>query len=136
IRQFIDQRVRDKVVSRMIGKWLQAGGMERGSISYSDLGTPQGGVISPMLANIYLHYVLDEWFHETALKHLRGRARLFRFADDFVIVCKREDDANCLLRALRKRLARYGLDLHPEKSRLVDFRTPADGGRGEGFDFL
>jgi group II intron reverse transcriptase/maturase len=136
IRKLVDQRVRDKVVTRMIGKWLNAGVMEKGTVSYSTLGTPQGGVISPILSNIYLHYVLDEWFHETVLKHIRGSARLFRFADDFVIVCKRNDDAKRILEAVGKRLSKYGLNIHPDKSRLVEFRRPSDAGQSGGFNFL
>ena len=135
MREQVEQRVRDGVITRIIAKWLHAGIMENGNVSYSDLGTPQGGVLSPFLANVFLHYVLDEWFHETATKHLRGKAEIFRFADDFVIVCRTRDDAERLLKALHGRLGKYGLDLHPTKTRLVDFRKPREG-KSESFDFL
>ena len=136
LRELIATRVRDGVITRMIGKWLNAGVMEKGQLSFHDLGTPQGGVISPLLANIYLHYVLDDWFYQTVLSNISGPAKLFRFADDFVVVMKSEADANRLLEALKKRFTKYGLRLHEGKSRLVDFRKPKDGCRKETFNFL
>jgi len=119
----------------MINKWLHAGVMENGNVSYSDVGTPQGGVLSPFLANIYLHYVLDEWFHEIALKHINSQAKIFRFADDFVVVCKERGDAEKILKALHNRFQKFELEIHPAKSRLVDFCKPKDG-KSESFDFL
>jgi hypothetical protein len=109
---------------RLIGKWLNAGVMESGQTTYPDAGTPQGGVISPILANIYLHEVLDEWFERTVKPRLGGRALLIRYADDAVMVFSREEDARRVMAVLAKRFAKYGLALHPEKTRLVEFRRP------------
>lgn len=135
LRSFLDQRVRDGVLRRMIDKWLKAGVLEEGAIRYPDGGTPQGGVISPLLANIYLHHVLDTWFVGLAKPKLRGEAFLVRYADDFVIVCAMKTDAEKLMAVLPKRFAKYGLTLHPEKTRLVRFAEPAfnsnrNGGEG------
>jgi group II intron reverse transcriptase/maturase len=127
LRGFLDQRVRDGVLRRMIDKWLKAGVLEEGVLSRPEEGTPQGGVISPLLANVYLHHVLDRWFEEEVRPRLRGWAFLVRFADDFVIVCAREDDARRLLEVLPKRLGRFGLTLHPDKTRLVRFARPRNG---------
>ncbi|MFW6188753.1 MAG: group II intron reverse transcriptase/maturase [Actinomycetota bacterium] len=142
LRGFLDQRVRDGVLRRTIDKWLKAGVMEAGVLSRPEEGTPQGGVISPLLANVYLHHVLDRWFREQVRPRLRGRAFLVRYADDLVIACAREDDARRVLEVLPKRLRRYGLSLHPTKTRLVRFERPRDGQGPEGgaesgsFDFL
>ena len=124
LRAFIRRRITDGGVRRLVNKWLEAGILEDGSVTRQDAGTPQGGVISPLLANIYLHYVLDEWFHETVLRRLRGRAFLVRYADDFVIGFEHEDDARRVLAVLSKRFGRYGLALHPDKTRLVPFTPP------------
>ncbi len=124
LRSFLDQRVRDGVLRRMIDKWLKAGVMEAGETWRPDAGTPQGGVVSPLLANLYLHEVLDKWFAEVVLPRLRGRAFIVRYADDFVVVCERESDAQRVLEALGGRMERYGLTLHPEKTRLVRFGRP------------
>ena len=124
LRDIVRQRVCDGVLLRLIGKWLNAGVMEGGAIEYPDAGTPQGGVISPILANIYLHEVLDEWFARQVVPRLTGRATLVRFADDLVIIFEYERDARRVLEVLPKRLAKYGLTLHPEKTRLIDFRRP------------
>ncbi|HEY9869682.1 MAG TPA: group II intron reverse transcriptase/maturase [Candidatus Obscuribacterales bacterium] len=142
LRCFLDQRVRDGVVRRTIGKWLNAGVMEFGKLSYPEDGTPQGGVISPILANIYLHEVLDKWFESTVKPLMRGRATLVRYADDFVCIFELEDDARRVMKALTKRFAKYGLTLHPDKTRLIDFRKPmrppksGTGGDSGSFDFL
>jgi len=124
LRDIVRKRVRDGVLLRLIGKWLNAGVMEDGAIEYPEAGTPQGGVISPLLANIYLHEVLDEWFAQQVAPRLVGRAGLVRYADDVVIIFEQEQDARRVLDVLVKRLAKYGLTLHPEKTRLVDFRRP------------
>jgi RNA-directed DNA polymerase len=124
LRNIVRQRVRDGVLLRLIGKWLKAGVMEGGAIEYPEAGTPQGGVISPILANIYLHEVLDEWFARQVVPRLAGRAILVRFADDLVIIFEYEHDARRVFEVLPKRLAKYGLTLHPEKTRLIDFRRP------------
>jgi group II intron reverse transcriptase/maturase len=123
LRRLLDRRVTDGVVRRMIDKWLKAGVLEQGQIHYPETGTPQGGVVSPMLANIYLHYVLDEWFTEQVQPRLRGTSTLVRFADDFVMVFEHKDEAERVLEVLGKRLGKYGLQLHPDKTQLVDFRA-------------
>ena len=121
---FLDRRVRDGVIRRAIGKWLNAGVMEAGELSYPQRGTPQGGVISPLLSNVYLHEVLDQWFEHEVKPRLRGRAFEVRYADDAVLVFEHEDDARRVRRVLAKRLEKYGLRLHPDKTRMVDFRSP------------
>jgi group II intron reverse transcriptase/maturase len=132
LREILSQRVRDGVILRLIGKWLNAGVMEGLVLSHAESGTPQGGVISPLLANIYLHEVLDEWFVRTVQPRLVGRAELVRYADDFVIIFERKEDAERLLDVLPKRFGKYGLTLHPTKTRLVPFRRPDRGRGGEG----
>ena len=127
LRAFLKRRIRDGVLLRLIGKWLKAGVMEDGTLHYPESGSPQGGVISPLLANVYLHYVLDEWFLQEVQPRLRGQAKLIRYADDFVIVFTHESDAHRVLEVLGKRFAKYGLTLHPEKTRLIDFRRPRRG---------
>jgi hypothetical protein len=112
------------VLLRLIGKWLNAGVLEDGAITRPESGTPQGGVISPMLANIFLHAVLDEWFEREVRPRLAGQARLIRYADDAVMLFAEEKDARRVFEVLPKRLEKYGLTLHPEKTRLVEFRRP------------
>jgi group II intron reverse transcriptase/maturase len=129
LRDLVSHRIRDGVVRRLIGKWLKAGVMEDGNISYPESGSPQGGCISPILANIYLHYVLDMWFEETVKPQLPGSAKLIRFADDFVIVFSNRDAALLVKEMLSERFAEYGLTVHPEKTRLVDFRHPSHSDR-------
>jgi RNA-directed DNA polymerase len=121
LREFLKRRVRDGVILRLIGKWLNAGVLEEGILTIPDDGTPQGGVISPLLANIFLHYVLDEWFEEVVRPRLQGEAFVIRYADDFVIGVAREDDAKRIMDVLPKRMSKYGLTVHPEKTRLVRF---------------
>jgi RNA-directed DNA polymerase len=136
--RIVRRRVRDGVLLRTIGKWLNAGVMEEGSLMHPEAGTPQGGVVSPCLANIYLHEVIDEWFHRDVLPRLKGRGRLVRYADDLVLVFSRGDDAHRVLDVLPKRFGKYGLTLHPDKTRLLDFRRHDRGNpAGPGtFDFL
>jgi group II intron reverse transcriptase/maturase len=140
LRTFIQQRINDGGLLRLIGKWLNAGVMEGGQITYSDRGTPQGGTISPCLANVFLHHVLDEWFVREVKPRLRGHCFIVRFADDFVIGFQREDDARRVMDVLPKRFAKYELEIHPEKSRLLAFGKPAsrkEVTRGDNtFDFL
>lgn len=146
LRTFLRQRVRDGVLLRLVGKWLNAGVLTEEGRFRSKTGSPQGGVISPLLANIYLHEVLDVWFEQVVKPRLKGRCRLIRYADDFVIVFSRQDDANRVMTVLPKRFSKYGLTLHPEKTRLVQFRRPPMGGTRrqgvgdlpgpESFDFL
>jgi len=127
LRELLQRRVRDGVLLRLIGKWLHAGVMEDGAIHYPEAGSPQGGVISPLLANVYLHYVLDEWFETEVKPRLRGSAQLIRYADDFVLVFTDESDARRVQAVLGLRFAKYGLTLHPDKTRLVRFRRPRSG---------
>jgi group II intron reverse transcriptase/maturase len=124
LRELLQLRVRDGVLTRLIGKWLHAGVQEEGSVRYPESGSPQGGVISPLLANVYLHYVLDVWFRQEVRPRLRGRAHLIRYADDFVILFTHEADARRVLEVLPHRFGKYGLTLHPDKTRLVPFRRP------------
>jgi group II intron reverse transcriptase/maturase len=124
LREILGRRIGDGVLLRLIGKWLNAGVLEGLDLSYSDEGTPQGGVISPLLANIYLHEVLDEWFVRDVRPNLGGDAAMVRYADDAVVLFERKRDAERFLDALPKRFGRYGLALHPDKTRLVAFRRP------------
>jgi group II intron reverse transcriptase/maturase len=132
LRSILGQRVRDGVILRLIGKWLNAGVMESGRVTHPETGSPQGGVISPALANVYLHEVLDWWFEQTVKPRLQGRAFLVRYADDAVLVFEKEHDARRVMEVLPKRFAKYGLTLHPEKTRLVVFRRPPRKGSREG----
>src|SRR4051812_13158471 len=143
LHAILRQRVRDGVLLRLIGKWLNAGVLEDGCVTHPETGSPQGGVVSPVLANAYLHEVLDTWFEDTVKPRLEGRAYLIRYADDAVLVFERESDARRVLDVLPKRFGKYGLTLHPEKTRLVPFQglrpgappRPRDGRPGT-FDFL
>ena len=128
LRSFLDKRVRDGVLRRTIDKWLKAGVMEEGRHWHPDSGTPQGGVVSPLLANIYLHEVMDVWFARDVAPRLKGRAVFIRYADDMLIAFSREEDARRVLDVLPKRFGKYGLSVHPEKTRLLDFRRPRSGG--------
>jgi RNA-directed DNA polymerase len=132
LRQFVQYRVRDGVLLRLIGKWLNAGVMESGQLSYPESGSPQGGVISPMLANVYLHYVLDIWFEQEVQPRLSGRAYLIRYADDFVIGFTNQSDAHRVKDVLPRRFGKYGLKIHPEKTRLVRFNKPIDRNNSNG----
>jgi RNA-directed DNA polymerase len=140
LRRILGQRVRDGVILRLIGKWLNAGVLEAGQLSHPEAGTPQGGVISPLLANIYLHEVLDEWFVRDVQPRLSHKSVLLRYADDFVFVFGRKEDALRVLEVLPKRFGKYGLTLHPDKTRLVPFHRPdRDDGSDDGpgtFDLL
>jgi group II intron reverse transcriptase/maturase len=130
LRVFLQQRIRDGVLLRLLGKWLNAGVLEEGNLTFSETGTPPGGVISPLLANVYLHDVLDVWFEREVKPRLQGRAFLLRYADDFVMGLACEEDAHRVLDVLPKRFGKYGLTLHPDKTRLVPFhRPPAQSGR-------
>jgi len=137
LRAILDQRVRDGVIRRSIDKWLKAGVQQDGGLWHPDSGTPQGGVISPLLANIYLHEVLDVWFEREVRPRLGGRACLIRYADDVVIAFEQEADARRVMNVLAKRFAKYGLTVHPEKTKLIDFRKPGNGRpRSGSFDML
>jgi group II intron reverse transcriptase/maturase len=145
LRELLQRRVCDGVLTRLIGKWLKAGVLEDGELTHPEEGTPQGGVVSPLLANIYLHHVLDEWFEQDVKPRLRVRALLIRYADDFVLVFQNEKDAREIFARLPERFAQHGLTIHPEKTRLVKFRpVPRHQKRGlnreerppSTFDFL
>lgn len=140
LRGFLKQRVLDGVLNRLIGKWLNAGVMEKGAVSYPESGSPQGGVISPILSNVYLHEVFDKWFEQDVRPRLKGRVEAIRYADDLVVIFEREDDARRVMEVLPKRFGKYNLTLHPEKTRLLDFRRPhggrPDDWKPESFDLL
>lgn len=145
LRDFLSKRIRDGVIVRLIGKWLNAGVMYEAEIYKNEKGTPQGGVVSPILANVYLHEVLDKWFEEEVKPRMRGQAHLVRYADDGVLVFANEDDARRVMEVLPKRFEKFGLALHPEKTRLLSFKRPSkqgkppSGSEGQGagsFDFL
>lgn len=143
LRKFLDRRVRDGVIRRLIGKWLAAGVWENGQLSYPQEGTPQGGVISPLLSNIYLHEVLDCWFVQEVKPRMKGGTFVVRFADDFILGFESKEDAEKVYRVLFKRFGKYGLSLHAEKTRLVPFGSPeqttdeqSQGEKPQTFDFL
>jgi group II intron reverse transcriptase/maturase len=142
LREILDRRVRDGVLRRTINKWLKAGVLEEARRYFPRSGTPQGGVISPLLANVYLHAVLDEWFEKDIAPKLVSEAHLIRYADDFVVVFREAQDAHSVLDRLGARFAEFGLKLHPVKTRLTHFRPPPRGPSGRhrleprSFDFL
>jgi RNA-directed DNA polymerase len=140
LRDFIKRRVNDGGILRLIGKWLNAGVMEEGNLTYAEKGSPQGGVVSPLLANVFLHYVLDEWYEQAVKPRLKGCSFLLRFADDFVIGCELESDARRIMEVLPKRFDRYGLTIHPHKTKSVKFGKPPKNGspdpKNGTFDFL
>jgi group II intron reverse transcriptase/maturase len=140
LQSFLKQRVNDGGLLRLVGKWLNAGVLEDGMLRFPDKGTPQGGVISPVLSNIFLHHVLDEWYQRDVKPRMKGRSFLIRFADDFVLGFEREDDARRVMAVLVKRFARFGLTIHPTKTTLIPFRMPPrqkPSARGNGtFEFL
>lgn len=139
LRDLMRQRVVDGVVVRLVGKWLRAGVLEEGVTRRSNTGTPQGGVVSPLISNIYLHEVLDKWWVSDVLPRMYGRAFMVRYADDLVMVFTDERDAQRVQKALPKRVQRFGLSLHPEKTRLVRYQRPrrdGSGPRSGSFDFL
>ena len=142
LMEMIEKRVSDGSVLRLIRKWIQVGVIDQGRLLVSETGTGQGQTISPLLANIYLHYILDEWFEEVVKPRLKGEAHEIRFADDAILCFQYREDAETVMNVLPKRFAKYGLTLHPEKTRLVEFGRNAVGnakrqGKKPGtFDFL
>jgi RNA-directed DNA polymerase len=137
LRTTLDERIGDGVIKRVVSKWLHAGVMEGGRLEYPEDGTPQGGVISPLLSNIYLHSALDKWFELELKPQLKGRAELIRFADDFLVLTQLEEDAKQVAIAVPKRLSEYGLTLNGDKTRVVDFRRPVTGViKPQTLDFL
>jgi group II intron reverse transcriptase/maturase len=135
LREILGRRVSDGVIQRTVGKWLNAGVMEKGNVAYSERGTPQGGVISPLLSNIYLHEVLDNWFISEVKPRMKGKAFMVRYADDAIIGCEKKEDADRIMKVLALRFAKYGLTIHPEKTKLITFTEPDDKDEGS-FTFL
>lgn len=135
LREFLDLRINDGVVRRVLHKWLKAGVLEDGNVEYPTEGTPQGGSISPLLSNLYLHYVLDEWFIEQIQPLLKGKSFIIRFADDFLLGFTNKEDAIRVMKVLPKRFGKYGLTLHPDKTRLVELGE-RDRDKTNTFDFL
>jgi RNA-directed DNA polymerase len=143
LQKFLEHRIGDKRLVRLLMKWLHAGVMEEGKLRAAQEGTPQGGNISPLLANIYLHYALDLWVCQWRKKQARGEVYIVRYADDFVMGFERESDARAMREALAERLENFGLKLHPEKTRVLQFGSSArwrrerEGlGKPETFEFL
>ena len=143
LMKFLEHRIADRRVLRLLRKWLQAGVSEDGEWSRTTVGTPQGAVISPLLANVFLHYVLDLWVRQWRERHARGDVVIVRYADDFVMGFQHRADAERCLQALQERFARFGLELHSEKTRLIEFgrfaaerRARRGEGKPETFNFL
>jgi group II intron reverse transcriptase/maturase len=143
LMEMIEKRVSDGRILRLIGKWIHVGAIEDGRLLVTETGTGQGQVISPLLANIYLHYVLDEWFETVVKPRLKGEAYEIRYADDFILCFQYREDAEKVLEVLRKRFSKYGLTLHPDKTRLMEFGRKAlakseepGGTKPATFDFL
>src|SRR6266568_1853555 len=143
LEKFLRHRIADERVLRLIGKWLSAGVIEDGERTESEKGSPQGASVSPLLANVYLHYVLDLWADWWRSRHARGEVIIVRFADDFIVGFEYQEDAERFLDELRGRFAEFGLELHPGKTRLIEFgrhaarhRKARGPGKPETFDFL
>ena len=143
LMKFCEHRIADTRLLRLLKKWLNAGVLEEGKVRHPDLGTPQGGVISPLLANLYLHYVFDLWTLAWRRDRVKGQMYVVRYADDFVTLFEREEEANRYWNDLKERMATFGLELHPDKTRLIEFGKKADSNRAkkgqpkpETFDFL
>jgi RNA-directed DNA polymerase len=141
--KFVEHRIADQRVVRLIQKWLNAGVLEDGTRTWGEKGTPQGGSISPLLANVYLHYVFDLWAQRWRTKQAHGDVIVVRYADDFIVGFQHRADAERFLTELRERFTKFGLELHPEKTRLLEFgpfaaerRSRAGLGKPETFDFL
>ncbi len=143
LSKFLEHRIADKRALRLIRKWVSAGVIEDGEWTASEVGAPQGASASPLLANVYLHYVLDRWARQWRRRNARGDLIIVRFADDFVAGFEHHDDAQRFLADLRERFASFGLELHPDKTRLIEFgrhaaatRAARGDGKPETFDFL
>lgn len=140
LKELLGKRIADKGLMRLIGKCLHVGVLDGGNETLPELGTVQGSTLSPVLANIYLHYALDLWFEQDVKPRMRGQAILIRYCDDFIMGFEHEEDAKRVMEALRQRMAKYGMELHPEKTRMLDFRRPSlfhKGNKGpETFEFL
>ncbi|MBW8856514.1 MAG: group II intron reverse transcriptase/maturase, partial [Bradyrhizobium sp.] len=141
--RFLEHRIGDPRIVRLIRKWLRAGILEGGVVTASDQGTGQGSVISPLLANVYLHYVCDLWAHRWRRREAKGNVNIVRYADDIVVGFEHETDARRFLEAMRERFEEFALSLHPDKTRLIEFGRHAAAdrerrglGKPETFDFL
>lgn len=134
--ELLRKRITDRSLLRLIQNWLEAGIVDGKEVFSSERGTPQGNILSPLLCNIYLHYVLDQWIEETVKPLLKGRCFLIRYADDFVIGFSKQSDAERVMKTLPKRLMKYGLNIHPEKSRLLNFYPRSGNDKPPTFDFL
>ncbi len=141
--RLLEHRIADRRLLRLVQKWLAAGVLEDGSLTVADTGVPQGATISPLLANVYLHYAFDLWAHQWRQRHARGDVVIARYADDFVMGFQYREDAERFLADLRERFAQFGLGLHPEKTRLIEFgrfaateRARRGDGKPETFQFL
>ena len=139
----LEVRIKDRSLLRIIGRMLKAGYMEEGALEATEEGTPQGGIISPILANVYLHYVLDLWFEKAVKPKLRGEAHIVRYADDFICCFQYENEARSFYRQLQARLAKFNLEISAEKSKIIEFgrfawdnRKRKGLGKPETFDFL
>jgi RNA-directed DNA polymerase len=137
-RELLDRRIKDGVIRKMIDKWLKAGVLDNGQLVYPTEGTPQGGSISPLISNVYLHYVLDEWFSKQIQPLLKEDSFLIRFADDFLLGFTNKEDAMRVMAVLPKRLGKFGLTLHPEKTRLIELgeEKGQPGQEKKTFDFF
>jgi len=143
LMKFVGHRIADRRIHRLIHKWLNAGVLEEGEVRHAETGTVQGGSISPLLANIYLHYVFDLWAQQWREREAKGDVIVVRYADDFVMGFQHKHEAEQFLAALKERFAKFGLELHPDKTRLIEFgpwarknRAARDEGKPETFDFL
>jgi group II intron reverse transcriptase/maturase len=145
LRKLLSKRVRDGVITRLINKWLKAGVLKNGNLSYPEAGTPQGGIVSPLLSNIYLHEALDKWFVEEMQGQFQGRSMMVRYADDAILGFESRKDAEKVNTAIKERLEEFGLKLHPDKTRLIYFGRPqlktpntndTDDTKPGSFDFL
>ncbi len=142
LMEMIEKRVSDGSILRLIRKWINVGAIDDGRLLATETGTGQGQVISPLLANIYLHYVLDEWFQDVVKPRLKGEAHEIRYADDFILCFQYREDAEKVLEVLHQRFAKYGLQLHPDKTRLIEFgpgalaKSEQGGKKPATFDFL
>lgn len=142
LMEFLKRRIGDTAMQELIGKFLKAGFIDKGEYNETNKGTPQGSILSPLLSNVFLHYTLDMWFEYTVRAHVRGYVQLVRYADDFVIAVQYQDDARRIEKAVKSRFAKYGLEIHPSKSRNISFgryekqNAGSQGRKPNTFDFL
>lgn len=135
LRELLTRRIKDKNIMRLINQWLRTGVVDGKSMQRNTKGTPQGNIISPLMCNVYMHYVLDQWMDKTIRPLLKGECFIIRYADDFVIGFEYEEDACRVMQTLPKRMGKYGLTIHPEKSHLFEF-VPEITGKRSTLDFL